>query len=107
MPNYNYVGKRIRELRSSQYTKEAFAEKVDITPQLLEEIEMGKQHFSADLLCRISCELSVSCDYIMYGEMTSFEKNEKVMEWFEKLDTGQILLLRYLLEKFSELCDLL
>lgn len=49
------VGERIRELRESQnYTREGFAEKVDISAKFLYEIEVGKKGFSADVLCRIS-----------------------------------------------------
>ena len=37
-----YVGERIRELREIQcYTREALAEKVDISPKFLYEIETG------------------------------------------------------------------
>ena len=58
------AGERIRELRELQnYTREVFAEKVDISEKFLYEIEVGKKGFSADTLCRISKVLSVSCDY--------------------------------------------
>lgn len=43
------VGERIRELREVQnYTREAFAEKIDISAKFLYEIETGKKGFSAD-----------------------------------------------------------
>ena len=64
-----HIGTRIRELREIQnYTREAFAEKIEISSKFLYEIETGKKGFSADTLCRISQALSVSCDYIMFGE---------------------------------------
>lgn len=63
------AGERIRLLRElNNYTREAFAEKVDISAKFLYEIEIGKKGFSANTLCRIAQALSVSCDYIMYGE---------------------------------------
>lgn len=63
------VGKRIRELRElHNYTRESLAEKAEISPKFLYEIEAGKKGFSADTLCRLSQALSVSCDYIMFGE---------------------------------------
>lgn len=43
------VGERIRELREVQnYTREAFAEKIDISAKFLYEIETGKKR----LFCR-------------------------------------------------------
>ena len=71
-------GERIRELREIQtYTREAFAEKIDISPKFLYEIETGKKGFSADVLGRISKALSISCDYIMFGEDVKHYGNEK------------------------------
>lgn len=56
------IGERIRELREiHNYTREAFAEKVDISAKFLYEIETGKKGFSADTLGKISIALSVSC----------------------------------------------
>lgn len=49
------IGERIRELRELQnYTREVFAEKVDISAKFLYEIEVGKKNFSANTLCRIA-----------------------------------------------------
>ena len=84
-------GERIRELREIQnYTREAFAEKIDISPKFLYEIETGKKGFSADVLGRISKALSISCDYIMFGEDVKHYGNEKIRKkctcfewWFE------------------------
>lgn len=63
------IGQRIREMREAHsYTREALAELVDISDKFLYEIETGRKGFSADVLCRLSKVLSVSCDYIMLGE---------------------------------------
>ncbi len=68
MPN-KLAGQRIREMREVQsYAREALAEKTGISDKFLYEVETGKKGFSADVLCRLSEALSVSCDYIMLGE---------------------------------------
>ena len=49
------------------------------TAKFLYEIETGKKGFSADTLSRISVALSVSCDYIMFGEETGHHTSERIM----------------------------
>ena len=81
-----HIGERIRELREIQhYTREVFAEKVDISSKFLYEIETGKKGFSADTLCRIAQALSVSCDYIMFGEGDNHRGSEKIVCVLETL----------------------
>lgn len=66
---YYNIGGRIRSLRElNRYTREKFAEIVDISPKFLYEIETGQKGFSADTLHRIAKGLSVSCEYILSGE---------------------------------------
>lgn len=63
------IGVRIRKLREiKHYSREALAEIVDISAKFLYEIEAGKEGFSAGPLSRLSRALSVSCDYVMFGE---------------------------------------
>ena len=70
---YNGVGVRIRELREiNRYTREKFAEMVEISPKFLYEIETGQKGFSADTLYRISQGLSVNCEYILTGNITPY-----------------------------------
>lgn len=87
----NQVGDRIRELREIQnFTREALAEKVDISAKFLYEIEVGKKGFSAETLCRISKALSVSCDYIMLGEDSTHRGSEKIICVLESLEPKQV-----------------
>ncbi|MCM1187433.1 MAG: helix-turn-helix domain-containing protein [Lachnoclostridium sp.] len=100
------IGGRIRELREGQnYTREALAEKVDISAKFLYEIEMGKKGFSADTLCRISQALSVSCDYIMLGEATGYRGKEKIICVLEKLEPKQTSKMKDILSILSEMCE--
>lgn len=99
-----HVGERIRELREVQnYTREAFAEKVDISAKFLYEIETGKKGFSADTLRRISTALSVSCDYIMYGEENGHYSSEKVMCILEKMKPTEVCKIQNILQILYEM----
>ncbi len=63
------VGERIRKLREAKkLTRDDMVEKVGISAKFIYEIETGRKGFSAENLCRIAKVLSVSCDYIMFGE---------------------------------------
>lgn len=87
----NEVGQRIKLLReTNNYTREVFAEKIEISPKFLYEIEKGKKGFSADVLCRIASALSVSCDYIMYGEDGGKLLSEDVVSILNKFDKKQM-----------------
>lgn len=100
------VGERIRELREVQnYTREAFAEKIDISAKFLYEIETGKKGFSADTLGRISMALSVSCDYIMFGEEMRHHTSERIMCVLETMKPAQVCQIQNILQILSEMCD--
>lgn len=63
------AGKRIMQLRmEKRYTREQFADIVDISSKFLYEIENGKKGFSATTLLKLSKALNVSMEYIMTGE---------------------------------------
>lgn len=101
-----HIGERIRELREIQnYTREVFAEKVDISSKFLYEIETGKKGFSADTLCRIAQALSVSCDYIMFGEDVGHRGNEKIVGVLETLKPTQVSRIQDILQILYEMCD--
>ena len=100
------VGERIRELREVQnYTREAFAEKIDISAKFLYEIETGKKGFSADTLGRISMALSVSCDYIMFGEETRHHTSERIMCVLETMKPAQVCQIQNILQILYEMFD--
>lgn len=105
----NQVGERIRELREIQnFTREALAEKVDISAKFLYEIEVGKKGFSADTLCRISKALSVSCDYIMLGEDNAAHRgNEKIICVLEMLEPKQVSKMQDIVKILYEMCNVL
>lgn len=102
------IGARIRELREVRhYTREAFADKIGISSKFLYEIEAGKKNFSAETLCKIAQELSVSCDYIMSGEDEEHRGITKFLQTLESLGPEKISKLQRLLEELEDICDLM
>ena len=103
-----HIGTRIRELREIQnYTREAFAEKIEISSKFLYEIETGKKGFSADTLCRISQALSVSCDYIMFGKESGSRGSEKLVCVLEMIKPTQVSRMQDILQILYEMLDAL
>lgn len=102
------IGNRIRKLREVRhYTREAFARQVGISSKFMYEIETGKKGFSADTLCKIARELSVSCDYIMFGEDREHRGTTKFLQTLEILGPEKIIKLQRLLEELGDICDLI
>ena len=68
------IGARIRKQREQfGYTREAFAEKLNITPKFCADIELGNKGMSIQTLSNISSVLKLSTDYILFG--TAQEEN--------------------------------
>lgn len=68
--NWREVGSRIRKQREYMgYTREHFAELLDITPKLCSDIELGVKGMSVPTLCKISKILRLTTDYILFGTM--------------------------------------
>lgn len=64
------IGKRIRKQRELLgYTRESFAEQLDVTPKFCSDIELGLKGMSIATLCRVSSVLNLSTDYILFGRL--------------------------------------
>ena len=62
------IGGRIRKQREQfGYTREVFAEKIDVTPKFCADIELGNKGMSVQTLCSIASVLHLSTDYILFG----------------------------------------
>ncbi len=88
--SYKDIGQRIRSLREANcYTRDAFAEKIDISAKFLYEIEMGKKGFTVEILSRISRTLCVSNDYLLSGNV-NIKVPEKVVDILEGFTPEQM-----------------
>lgn len=62
------IGGRIRKQREYLgYTREQFAELLDVTPKFCSDIELGVKGMSVPTLCKISKILRLPTDYILFG----------------------------------------
>lgn len=67
--NLGEVGLRIKKCRELQgFTREVFAEKVNVTPRFIYDIELGNKGMSIDTLSCIGKTLNVPINYILFGE---------------------------------------
>lgn len=70
------MGNRIKEQRKLlDYTQEQFAEKLNISVTFVADIELGKKGMSLDTLIKICSLLSVSADYLIWGNGEKAENN--------------------------------
>lgn len=66
--NWMEIGCRIRKQRELfGYTRETFAEKLEVTPKFCSDIELGLKGMSVSTLCKISAILRLPTDYILFG----------------------------------------
>lgn len=97
------VGQRIRKLReANSYTRDAFAEKVDISSKFLYEIETGKKGFTVEILSKISKALCVSNDYILGGRENG-KVPEKVVDILECFSPEQMEHVQDILKLIQEM----
>lgn len=100
------VGERIRELREGHcYTREWFAEVVDISSKFLYDLETGKKGCSADVIYRISKALSVSVEYLMTGEDTEHQGTEKLICVLEMIEPKKKSQITELLQLINRMCE--
>lgn len=60
---------RIRKKREEMgYTREIFAEKLDVSVSYLAELERGRTGISVKMLVKVCKVLGLSADYVLFGE---------------------------------------
>ena len=73
------IGGRIRRQREFLgYTREHFAELLDVTPKFCSDIELGVKGMSVQTLCRISEVLRLSTDFILFGRENANEHKKRI-----------------------------
>lgn len=79
------IGKRICDLRkSSGYTQEQLAELMDVSIQMISNLERGNKAIRIDNLLKISKILGVSTDYILSGKQNECEISDKLNKLSER-----------------------
>ena len=98
--DWSAIGKRIRQQREYMgYTREQFAEQIDVTPKFCSDIETGAKGMSVPTLCRISKTLRLSTDYILFGK-DNCETPDSVMMVLENCSPRERTYAEQLLKTF-------
>ena len=83
---------RIRKAREEMgYTREKFAEKLDVSVSYLAELERGKTGISVKMLVKVCNVLGLSSDYILFGEERS--EDDLLMDKIHRIDERYMPLL--------------
>ena len=62
---------RIRKAREEMgYTREKFAEKLEVSVSYLAELERGRTGISVKMLIKVCDVLGLSADYVLFGEVS-------------------------------------
>ena len=98
--DWSAIGKRIRQQREYLgFTREQFAEKIDVTTKFCSDIETGTKGMSVPTLCRIAKVLRLSTDYILWGK-DSQENPDSVMMLLENCSETERIYAEQLLKVF-------
>ncbi len=94
------IGNRIRTEREFLgYTRDKFAEKVNLSVRFITDIELGVKGMSFPTLIKICDALHVSTDYIILGK-TEATDNSKIVDMFKYVDEKYIPYAEELLKVF-------
>lgn len=75
--DWGSIGARIRKQREYMgLNREQLAELLEVTPKFCSDIELGVKGMSVQTLCRLSNVLSLSTDYILFGEKGEIDSRE-------------------------------
>lgn len=93
---------RIRKAREDRgYTREQFAEKLDVSVSYLAELERGRTGISVKMLIKVCNVLGLSADYVLFGT----ERNEDSMrlDAIRRIDDKYLPLLDKVMEELLAL----
>ena len=98
------IGIRIRKQRELLgYTRENLAERLNVSPKFCSDIEIGAKGMSIDTLCKLSKELMVSTDYILFGKANA-EADEEFLNLISLCSKEDSIYLKNIMRNFVQAC---
>ena len=89
---------RIRRAKEQMgYTREQFAEKLDVSVSYLAELERGKTGLSVKMLLKICSLFGLSADYVLFGGDRSGD--ELLLERIRRIDSAYIPMLNKIINE--------
>lgn len=99
------IGLRIRKQRELLgYTREALAEKLDVSPKFCSDIEIGAKGISVETLCKLSKVLLLPTDYILFGK-TDSSADEELLNLLKLCDKEKSEYLKNIIRNFIQACN--
>ena len=93
---------RIRKAREDMgYTREKFAEKLDVSVSYLAELERGRTGISVKMLIKVCNVLGLSADYVLFGNERT--KDEMRLDAIRRIDEKYLPLLDKVIEELLAL----
>lgn len=93
---------RIRRAREEMgYTREKFAELLDVSVSYMAEVERGRTGISVKMLIKICNVLGLSADYILFGEERTADT--QLLEKLHRIDSRYIPLIDSMLTELLAL----
>lgn len=93
---------RIRKAREDQgYTREKFAEKLDVSVSYMAELERGRTGISVKMLIKVCNLLGLSADYVLFGNERA--DDAKRLDAIHRIDDKYLPLLDAITAELLEL----
>ena len=93
---------RIRKAREEQgYTREKFAEKLDVSVSYMAELERGRTGISVKMLIKVCNLLGLSADYVLFGSERA--EDTKRLDAIRRIDARYLPLLDSITAELLEL----
>lgn len=97
-----FIGEQVKKSREeAKFTQEQLAEKIDVSPQYISDLERGVVGISIPTLKKLCLVLCVSSDRILFGNEEN-DRTRAVTEKFNFLSENQILILSEIINKYIE-----
>ena len=96
--------KRIRKAREDLgYTREKFAEKLDVSVSYLAELERGRTGISVKMLVKVCNVLGLSADYVLFGN--DRQEDARRLDAIHRIDEKYLPLLDRIITELLALSD--
>ncbi|MDY2782884.1 MAG: helix-turn-helix transcriptional regulator [Candidatus Pseudoruminococcus sp.] len=93
---------RIRKAREDMgYTREQFAEKLDVSVSYLAELERGRTGISVKMLVKVCNVLGLSADYVLFGSERT--EDEMRLDAIHRINEKYLPLLDNMIEQLLSL----
>lgn len=95
---------RIRKAREDLgYTREKFAEKLDVSVSYLAELERGRTGISVKMLVKVCNVLGLSADYVLFG--SDRQEDSQRLDAIHRIDEKYLPLLDRVITELLALSD--